>query len=209
MRAAVTADDIAAYAGSGLAPTGKVLYIKDQYRNFLPQTAQGIDFGFNYQLRNTPVGSFSLDMNAAYLMKFYRNPSPDVVPLITAQAAGQINAGIAIIGGGNLIEQNERPRWRATSSLTWDLHDFEVGAFASYTGKVNDTGLVDSSGVDWVISSQITANVYAQWKVHGFADYRFRSTSGTLRTPLHPYRRQAIPARSTIRTVAICTSILA
>lgn len=174
VRAAVTADDIAAYAGSGLTPAGKVLYIKDQYRNYLPQTAQGIDFGFNYQLRNTPVGSFSLDMNAAYLMKFYRDPSPDVVPLIAAQTAGQINAGIAITGGGNLVEQNARPRWRATSSLTWDLHDFEVGAFASYTGKVNDTGLVDSTGVDWVISSQIVGNVYAQWKIHGFADYRFR-----------------------------------
>ena len=41
VRAAVTADDIAAYAGSGLAPTGKVLYIKDQYRNFLRKRRKG------------------------------------------------------------------------------------------------------------------------------------------------------------------------
>lgn len=177
IRAAVTADDVAAYANSGFTPAGKVLYVTDQYRNLLPQTAQGLDLGVNWQLRNTAVGSFSLAVNGAYLMTFRRDPSPDVVPLIDAQAAGKINAAIAILNGGNLIEQNARPRWRASSTLTWDLGNFELGAFAQYTGKVNDTGLIDNTGVPWVISDQLTGNLYAQWRVPFVAregDYRFR-----------------------------------
>jgi iron complex outermembrane receptor protein len=177
VRAPTTADDVAAYGNSGFAPAGKVLYITDQYRNFLPQTAQGLDLGFDWQLRNTPIGSFTFDLNAAYLMKFQRDPSPDVLPLIAAQTAGGINAGIVITGGGDLIEQNARPRWRATSTLIWDIGAFELGAFAQYTGKVNDTGLVDSAGVAWVISDQLTGNLYAQWRVplgKEKGDYRFR-----------------------------------
>ena len=177
VRAAPTSDDIAAYANSGLAPAGRVLYVTDQYRNLLPQTAQGIDIGFDWELRNTAIGSFSLNASAAHLTKFYRDLSPDVVPLANAVAAGTINSGITITGAGDLLEQGSRPKWRASASLTWDMGHFQLGAFTQYTGAVWDTGLTDASGKYWRVSDQIVGNLYVQWRVSGFNDkagYRMR-----------------------------------
>jgi outer membrane receptor protein involved in Fe transport len=109
VRAAPTTDQIAAFAGTGLTPAGTVLYVKDQYQNLLPQTAAGLDLAFNWQLPRTRIGSFTLDVNGAYLDKFYREPSADIATLLAARAAGLINAGTAITGGGSLIGQDTRP----------------------------------------------------------------------------------------------------
>jgi len=58
VRAAATADDTAAFAGTGLTPVGTVLYVKDQYVNLLPQEARGIDYALNWSLKGTPYGNF-------------------------------------------------------------------------------------------------------------------------------------------------------
>lgn len=177
IRAAATSDQVAAFAGTGLTPAGTVLYVKDQYQNLLPQTAQGLDLAFNWQFPRTRLGTFTLDMNAAYIDKFYRAPSADIATLLAARAAGTINAGTAITGGGNLIGQDTRPRWRGTSSLTWSYSRVQVGAFAQYTGPVYDTSLVDASGNYWQITSQLTGNLYAQYTLpmaSGKGNYRLR-----------------------------------
>jgi outer membrane receptor protein involved in Fe transport len=52
-----------------------------------------------------------------------------------------------------------------------------VGAFAQYTSRVFDTGLVDANGNYWAISSQITGNLYAQYTMpmpSGRGNYRLR-----------------------------------
>ena len=154
-----------------------MLYVKDQYQNLLPQTAAGLDLAFNWQLPRTSAGTFVLDVNAAYLDTFYREPSADIATLLAARAAGTINAGTTITGGGNLIGQDTRPRWRGTSSLTWSYNNWQVGAYAQYTGKVSDTSLVDASGNYWTITSQITGNLYAQYSLpmaSGKGNYRLR-----------------------------------
>jgi iron complex outermembrane recepter protein len=177
VRAAPTSDQTAAFAGTGLAAAGTVLYVKDQYQNLLPQTAQGLDLAFNWQFPRTRMGTFALDIAAAYLDKFYRDPSPDVQTLLAARAAGLINAATPITGGGSLIAQDTRPRWRGTSSLTWSLARWQVGAFAQYTGPVYDTSLIDANGNYWQITSQLTGNLYAQYTIpmaSGKGNYRVR-----------------------------------
>jgi hypothetical protein len=67
--------------------------------------------------------------------------------LLNARAAGQINAGTAITGGGSLLELNRKPKWRGSASLTWSLGNLTVGAFAQYTGKVYDTGLSTAAAI--------------------------------------------------------------
>ena len=175
VRAAPTPEDAALFAGTGLAPAGQVLYVNDQYRNLLPQTSSGIDMGLNWQLRNTPVGSFSLDVNAAYLRKFYRDPAPEIAALLDARAAGQINAGTVITGGGDLIRFGSRPRWRGSASLTWTYGKVQIGTYAQYTGSVDDTDLLDSSGY-YLEKSLLIGNAYLQYTVPSAhkAEYRFR-----------------------------------
>ncbi len=162
VRANPTADDITAFAGTGLTPVGTVLYVKDQYVNLLPQEARGVDYALNWSLRGTRYGDFSVQVTAANLLKFYQSPSPPIAALLAARAAGQINAGTTITGGGNLVRQNGKPEWKWSSSVTWSLNPFTVGAYTQYISPVDDTGLLDSVGSPWVIDSQMTANLYGQ-----------------------------------------------
>ncbi|MDG2523136.1 TonB-dependent receptor [Caulobacter segnis] len=167
LRAAPTADDVAAFAGTGLAPVGQVLGVQDQYVNLLPQEARGLDIGVMWRLYGTKFGDFDVNFNAAHLIKFYQSPSPNVATLLDARAAGQINAGTSLSGGGDLIRQNGRPDWRWSASATWRYDRITVGAFSQYIGDVEDTSLVDAAGAPWVVDSQVTANLYAQYEFEG------------------------------------------
>jgi len=164
VRAAATADDIAAFAGTGLTPVGTVLYVKDQYVNTLPQEARGIDIGLMWRKHGTPIGDFDLNVNGAHLIKFYQQPSPQIAALMAARAAGTINAGTTITGGGSYIRQNSKPDWKWTAALSWSLDQFSAGVFTQYISDIDDTGLIDSAGAPWIIDSQVTTNVYGQYE---------------------------------------------
>jgi outer membrane receptor protein involved in Fe transport len=164
VRAAATADDINMFAGTGLAAAGQVLYVKDQYRNLQPQEARGLDIGVIWNLRGTEWGDFSVNFNAAHLIKFYRSPSPEIAALLAARDAGEINAGTTITGGGDQVRQNGRPEWKWSASATWSYDQWTVGAFTQYIGDVEDTGLRDSAGQAWIVDSQITGNLYGQYE---------------------------------------------
>jgi len=165
VRAAPTADDIAAFAGTGLTPApGTVLYVKDQYVNSLPQEARGVDIGVMWRLRGTRFGDFDVNVNGAHLLKFYQQPSPGIAALLAARAAGGINAGTTITGGGDLIRRNGKPDWKWSAALSWRLNNLSAGVFTQYISDVNDTNLLDSAGTPWVIDSQVTANIYGQYE---------------------------------------------
>lgn len=177
IRAAPTAEDVTLFAGSGLAPVGRVLYVNDRYVNLLPQEVAGVDLGFNWRLPEMGLGRITLNTNAAYLDKFFLSPSPPIQELIAARAAGTINAGTNIADAGNLIRQNGKPQWKVTGSLTWEKGPFQIGAFTQYTGDVEDTGLIDSSGNAWLIDDRMTFNLYGQVTVGKRSDggrYRLR-----------------------------------
>ena len=163
VRAAPTADDVAAFAGTGLTPVGTVQYVKDQYVNLLPQEARGIDYALNWGLHGTRYGNFDVQVSAAQILKFYQQPSPAIAALLAARAAGQINAGTTITGGGDLIRQGGKPEWKWSAALTWNLDKLTVGAFTQYVSDVDDTGLRDAAGVAWVVDSQLTANLYGEY----------------------------------------------
>ena len=155
---------VLAFAGTGLNPVGQVLYVNDQYQNLLPQEARGLDFGVAWSLNGTRFGDFSASVNAAHLIKFYRQPSPAIQELLDAQAAGEINAGVDISGGGDLIRDEGRPEWKWSASATWRYEQFTLGAFTQYVGDVQDFGLIDAAGDPWIVDSQLTANLYGQYE---------------------------------------------
>ncbi|MAK82804.1 TonB-dependent siderophore receptor [Phenylobacterium sp.] len=164
IRAAPTADDVAAFAGTNLTPVGQVLFVNDQYQNLLPQEARGLDIGVAWSLNGTRFGDFSASFNAAHLLKFYRQPSPAIQALLDAQAAGAINPGVNIAGGGDLIRDEGRPEWKWSASATWRYEQFTLGAFTQYVGDVQDFGLIDAAGDPWIVDSQLTANLYGQYE---------------------------------------------
>lgn len=164
-RATPTPDDIAAVAGTGLTAAGQITGFNDQFVNLLPQEAAGVDLGLTWALPNTRSGSYSLSFNAAYLDRFFIDPSDQVAQLLAAREAGTINAATPVVGGGNLIRQNGRPRWKWSAALTWQLDRFQVGAFAQYTGAYEETGLIDPAGIPWTVEDQVTANLYVQYRL--------------------------------------------
>ena len=178
IRDAANADDIAEFAGTGIAPVGRIITVRDQFINLQPQTVRGLDFAFYWQSPKTDVGKFDLSVNATRLLKFSRAPGDAVDALVAARAAGDIDAATPLPETENLIEANGRPKWRGTASLTWSLGQFQIGAFARYTGAVDETGFVDADGNPWRVKSQVTGNLYAQVRIRDDAglggDMRWR-----------------------------------
>ncbi|MCA0208469.1 MAG: TonB-dependent receptor [Proteobacteria bacterium] len=166
VRLAPTADDIALFAGTGIAPVGRVQYVDDQYRNLEPQTVRGIDFGLNVGLRDTGIGDFTMSANAAYLLKYFRDVSPDIRVLLDARAAGDINIDTVIPEGGNQVRRDAFPKWRGSASLTWKLGQFTAGGFVSYTGSVIDND-ISIGGENLIVKAYTTASLYVQYDLKG------------------------------------------
>lgn len=163
-RAAVTADDIAFFQGSGITPVGQIVSVEDQFINLLPQTVEGLDIGLQWRLRGTPWGDFRASVNAAHLTKFDRSPGPFVESLFAAREAGQINANTPLPISQILLARNGRPEWRVTGSFTWSQGPWQVGAFTQYNSAVTETGFLSAQGDPWQVDSQITGNLYGQYE---------------------------------------------
>ncbi|MFY8163907.1 MAG: TonB-dependent receptor domain-containing protein, partial [Brevundimonas sp.] len=135
-RAAVNADDLALFAGTGITPVGVITSISDRFVNLLPQDVEGMDFGLIWRLRDTPLGDFRMNLNAAKLIAFGRDPGPAVDALYEARAAGIINAATPLPETSDLLAQNGRPEWRVSGSLTWSQGPWQVGALSMQTDDV-------------------------------------------------------------------------
>jgi len=164
IRAPVTAEDTALFAGTGLAAAGVIQRIQDQFINLLPQTVEGVDFGIDWRLRDTPLGDFSVSLNAAKLRTFAREPGPVVDALYEARTSGKINAGTPLPDPSNLIRVNGRPELRWSGSVRWKKGPVRVGLSTRYVGDVEETGFLDTTGNRWLIDSQLTYNLYGEYE---------------------------------------------
>ena len=172
VRADPTVDDIARFAGTGLEPAGRVLYVTDQYVNLQPQTVRGMDFALSWRSRETAAGQFGVAVNGTRVIEFYRDLSPDIQVLADARDAGVIDGSVFIAGGGDLRAQGGTPEWRWSGIATWRMGDFSMGGSLRHTGAAWDTGLSDSDGNQWRVDSHTVANLFARYAFHGpgFAD---------------------------------------
>jgi len=165
VRGTPDADDIAAFAGTGLAPVGDILFVNDNYLNLDERTVQGWDFGLYYDLDDTPVGDFSFRLNAALLDKFFQAVSVNGAEINLAAAAGDIPAGLQVGGQGDLVRDFGRPEWRYTSSLSWRKDEWGAGWFTSYVGDVyDDFNLLSTTREPWIIDDFQTHNLYVQYE---------------------------------------------
>ena len=160
-----TADDIARTSGTGLAPVGELLYVVANFQNLLPVTVQGIDFNLDYVLPNTGIGSFSLNVNASRLISYYVDAPAGVQQVIEGQAAGEINAGVPIQGGGDVIGRDGQPRWRISATFDWSLGPWKLGAFTQYIDSVYENGVRDAAANPWTVKGQTTVNLYGQYTI--------------------------------------------
>jgi iron complex outermembrane receptor protein len=164
IRAAPTADDVTLFAGTNIAPAGRVTGIRDQFVNLLPQTVSGVDFGMAWKIRNTAWGDFSVNLDAAYLDEFSRATPDAVATLFAARAAGTINAATPLTDASDLKRQNGRPEWRFSGSVTWSQGPFQVGAFTQYVSSVEESAFLGLDNTAHIVDAQLTGNLYAQYE---------------------------------------------
>jgi outer membrane receptor protein involved in Fe transport len=162
-RLAPTADEVALFAGTGLAPAGQLLNLQLTFQNFLPITVEGLDLSLDYRLRGTPLGNFSVSVNSAETIRYYQAPNSIGDQLAEGQAKGEINAGVPITAGGDFVAKNGRPKWRHTVNLTWSKGPVQVGSLIRYTGKVNIIEVIDANNNPFPLKATTTVNLYVTY----------------------------------------------
>lgn len=163
VRADPTEDDIARFAGTGIAPVGEVLYVNDGYVNLQPQRVRGVDFSVAWDSPETRAGRFHLMLNGTKLIEFYREPSADIQQILDARDAGIISQETIITGGGDLVGIDGKPEWKWSGSLLWNLGKVSAGASVRYVGTLYDDTVVNSRGEYWEVASHSVTNVFARY----------------------------------------------
>ena len=164
VRDAVTAEDIAFFAGTGITPVGRVIAINDRFINLLPQEAGGLDFGMEWRLPRTQFGTFRVSLNATKMMEFSRDPGDIVNALFAARAAGTINALTPLPDSTQLVGQNGRPEWKASSVVTWNKGPWRIGYSSQYMSSFEQAQLLGLSGQPWEVEDRLYHNLYAQFR---------------------------------------------
>lgn len=191
-RADPTQDDIDDFAGTGIDPVGDVIQVIDNYTNLTPRKVRGLDFGLYYQVRDTGIGNFNLRVNAARLLEFYQTPGTLQQTLLDGQINGDIDPTIIIVGAEDLVEQNGRPKWRGSASLSWRYKGWGAGWYASYVGPVSDTSASLADGTRFRVKDHMTHSLYVQYEPEeGFLkDTRFRIGARNIFNKLAPLADQ-------------------
>lgn len=167
IRAAPTADDIALFTGTSLAPTGAIIRVLDPYLNLDSRVSKGWDIGMDYRVPDFGIGDFRLRLNAARLDSFVQSAGADGEELLAGIADGTLPADVTVGGLGELLEIDGRPKWRLSGSINWEKGPVEIGLYGQYTGEVWDTSVVrdvllvsdDPNANFFRVSDQFVANL--------------------------------------------------
>ncbi len=171
VRQPATPQQVADYAGTGLAPAGDIQHVVAAFTNLAPLVVQGIDYGLMWDVGVGP-GRFSLNANASYLDRYEQSPTAEGAILIAARAAGEINPLVATTGlsyGGSQVEQGGRPKWKYSVNADYTLENWRIGYFLQYTGQVYQPGAATSTptGVPWKIQQHWNSNAYVGYALGG------------------------------------------
>jgi outer membrane receptor protein involved in Fe transport len=166
IRSAPTAEQIALYAGTGLAAAGDIIQVLDPYINLDSRVSKGWDFGLAYNVPDFGLGKFRLRFNAARLNGFVQSAGADGQTLLDAVAAGTLPPEVRVEGLGQLLELDGRPKWRFSGSMNWGSGPIDLSIFAQYVGEVWNTSVSrdvpivsdDPNANFWRVNDMLTIN---------------------------------------------------
>lgn len=144
VRAAVTAEDIAQFEGSGIAPVGVVTHVYNRYQNRSPLTASGVDYNLNWRSPDTAWGNLALLVSASQLREYTQQKPAEIRQVAAAIESGQLNIIAPGLGAANEVGLNgAKPEWRASATLIWNLQDWTVRLRDDYIGSVTAGAYAD------------------------------------------------------------------
>jgi iron complex outermembrane receptor protein len=162
IRADPTPDDVAFFAGSGLAPAGAIISLLDPYFNIESRASRGLEFGIHYELRDTPIGDLGFSADASHLLEFEQKATANAVEIRSEPLADSI----VLPGSGSLVEREGYPEWRGLARATWNKGNLGLGVAVSYIGSFFDTSTTqDQTGALFPVDEWITTNVYLQYSL--------------------------------------------
>lgn len=164
VREAPTPEDIALFAGTGIAPVGRAISVLDSFINLQPQNVEGIDLAAEWQLRRTNYGNFTVRLNASKLTEFTRDPGDIVNALFAARQAGTIDPLTPLPDPTQLIGQNGRPEWRGNASFIWSRGPWRTGVTALYMSSFEQASLLGLDGAPYKVDHRLTFNLYGQYE---------------------------------------------
>lgn len=163
-REAPTPDDIALFAGTGIAPVGRAIAVSDRFINLQPQNVEGVDLAAQWSLKRTRFGNFTVRFNASKLTEFTRDPGDIVNALYAARDAGTIDPLTPLPDPTQLIGQNGRPEWRGSTSFIWSRGPWRAGTTALYMSSFEQAALLGLSGEPYKVDHRLTVNLYGQYE---------------------------------------------
>lgn len=119
--------------------SGRITAIYNPLLNIGYTEVEGLDFEANYTWRTSGLGTFTLRAAATRLHHFLNQPTPTVAPVDHTRGVD--------------LDDAARPRWRATSSLSWDFR--RVGAtlqwnhVGSYSTRAGAPSAADRPVAAW------------------------------------------------------------
>lgn len=157
-RAPITANDVAVFSGSGLQPTGQVIRVNDSYVNLDRRRSSGVDISLSFDIGRLAGSSLIFDVNGSRLISVNQS-LPD--------AAIGINAlnepAIEVLGAGNLIRRNSRPRWRLASALQLQSERWRGALTGHYVSDFVDTSATNgATGAFFPVDSWLVFGAYWQ-----------------------------------------------
>lgn len=159
-----TNPNVVRLAPVGTQVIGTIDSVQDNYFNLGLRKLEGLDFALDLNLRNTPLGSFNIDISASKLLKYEQEASDLQAKLIAANAAGTLGTGVTITQAGSQIQVNGNPEWRLSGNVTWKSGPFSAGVLVNYVGSVFDTGTAQVNGEFYKLPSVTTVNTYVQYR---------------------------------------------
>jgi outer membrane receptor protein involved in Fe transport len=116
---------------------GQIQFINEPTGNLGRVDVKGVDFALNYRLPEFSFGRFNLGLNATYLEKYDISTAPGTEGNTVYHYAGHFmtfgsaaGANCPGAGGGICLF----PRWRAQSSVNWQLGAFDASWRMRYVG---------------------------------------------------------------------------
>ena len=149
IRAAVTPADIALFAGSGIAAAGIVTNVLTSYENQQPLVAKGVDYNFNWRLRETTWGNLSFVLNVSQLKEYTQQKPTQLQLVASAIANGDLHIIAQGLGAANEVGINgAKPEWRGSATLIWNHGDWTARLRDNYIGSVISGAYGDGTAFD-------------------------------------------------------------
>ena len=104
---------------------GQLSFVQEPKANLGRLDAKGADLALRYRLPETGIGNFAINFQTTYLDRYADDPAPGFAGDFAHEYAGHYSSPL----GANFS------RWKALSTLNWNLGPFSAAWTAKYIGK--------------------------------------------------------------------------